>query len=290
MEPVQRKKKKPSSSSSSKGSDIIILDDNNFDKLVLKDEKNTWFIKFYAPWCGHCKAMIPDWEKLAAETKGKIKIGKVDATSQKILASRFKIQGFPSLKLFPAGTKSDSLAQSYDGPRSADELIKYAMTFYNVKIEAEQLLINEQLMESCKSGVCILAFLPHILDSKADGRNKLIKTFNEIVKASTSKPITFLWLQGGDQLELEEQLRLGFGYPALIALNMSKKRFSVHKGTFQKDSINSFINGLMTGTARLEELPQNLKEIKKTEKWNGKDFEEEKSKSTQKEKDEKDEL
>ena len=61
------------------------------------------FIKFFAPWCGHCKKLAPDWKKLATKLKGKVKIAEVDATVQTKLGSRFKIHGYPSLKFFAAG-------------------------------------------------------------------------------------------------------------------------------------------------------------------------------------------
>jgi len=84
------------------------LDDNSFDDYVYKS-KESWFVEFYAPWCGHCKKLEPEWNKLASELKGgPIKVAKVDATVATKLASRFGISGYPSIKFFPAGTSSDS--------------------------------------------------------------------------------------------------------------------------------------------------------------------------------------
>eukprot|EP00918_Siedleckia_nematoides_P088400 GHVU01194299.1.p1 GENE.GHVU01194299.1~~GHVU01194299.1.p1 ORF type:complete len:184 (-),score=38.54 GHVU01194299.1:40-591(-) len=84
-----------SSSSGGKASanDAIELTDRNFNDQLLKDEKNVWFVMFYAPWCGHCKTLKPVWDELATKVKGKAKIAKVDATKEKSTADKFQIRG-----------------------------------------------------------------------------------------------------------------------------------------------------------------------------------------------------
>jgi|Transcript_2373 protein disulfide-isomerase A6 len=69
------------SGSSSGGSDkdVVVLTDSNFDSLVYSS-KDIWMIEFYAPWCGHCKALEPEWNAAASKLKGKVKFAKVDAT------------------------------------------------------------------------------------------------------------------------------------------------------------------------------------------------------------------
>lgn len=60
-------------------------------------------IEFYAPWCGHCKKLAPEWNEAATAMKGKVKFGKVDATVEKRLASRFGVQGYPTIKYWKYG-------------------------------------------------------------------------------------------------------------------------------------------------------------------------------------------
>lgn len=115
---------KPSGSSSSSGSqnnkqgnaganaesegDVVILTEDNFDELVLKS-KEPWFLEFYAPWCGHCKNLTPEWAKLATNMKSQnVKVGKIDSTVHGKLAQRFGVSGYPTIKLMPAGATSDS--------------------------------------------------------------------------------------------------------------------------------------------------------------------------------------
>ena len=65
--------------------DVVVLTDSNFDDLVLHS-KDIWLVEFYAPWCGHCKKLEPEWNEAASKLKGQVKIGKVDATVENSLA------------------------------------------------------------------------------------------------------------------------------------------------------------------------------------------------------------
>lgn len=59
-------------------SEVVELNSNNFESTVKQDPANgLWLLKFYAPWCGHCKQMAPKLEKVAAYLEGKMAIGKV---------------------------------------------------------------------------------------------------------------------------------------------------------------------------------------------------------------------
>lgn len=90
--------------------------DSNSDKI--------WFVKFYAPWCGHCTAMKPTWENLAKDFKNDdtIKIGGVDCDNagNKALCGKYGVQGFPSLKTIVNGK-----AKAYNGARDGPALKQY---------------------------------------------------------------------------------------------------------------------------------------------------------------------
>jgi protein disulfide isomerase len=78
---------------------------------------------FYAPWCGHCKKLKPEYKAAAtqlADEGSDIKIAMVDATEEKELGSRFEVQGYPTLKFFVGGTPID-----YQGPRDQAGIVKW---------------------------------------------------------------------------------------------------------------------------------------------------------------------
>jgi len=93
---------------------VKVLVGKNFAEVALNKDKAV-FVEFYAPWCGHCKQLVPIWEELAAayEDNDKVVIAKMDSTANEI--SEVKVQSFPTLKYFPAG--SDKIVD-YNGERT----------------------------------------------------------------------------------------------------------------------------------------------------------------------------
>ena len=85
---------------------VTVLTDSNFDDLVFGQNK-AFFVEFYAPWCGHCKKLAPDWESIAELLQYDVMVAKVDATVEKGLKTRFGIKSFPTLKFFPASSHTD---------------------------------------------------------------------------------------------------------------------------------------------------------------------------------------
>jgi len=103
---------------------LVTLVGKNFDELVLKNQGDT-FIKFYAPWCGHCKSMAPAWEELADkfENDATMTIAHFDATANDMppAAKGFDYTGFPTLFWVPAGGEPIK----YEGGRTLEDWETY---------------------------------------------------------------------------------------------------------------------------------------------------------------------
>lgn len=138
-----------------------------------------------------------------------------------------------------------------------------------------QLVNDAEFREHCEHRTCILAFLPHILDGGAEARNGFLKAVDQVFKKAKAdgQPVGFMWLQGGDQFEIEEKMSLQFGFPAAVAVNIKKERYGIYRGSgFDKDSLSHFIGQMMIGRVPLQPLPKGLK-FSKSDVWDGKDGE-----------------
>lgn len=101
--------------------DVVNLSDDDFESFVNNEELS--LVKFYAPWCGHCKSLAPKYGEAASDllkAQPPIKLAKVDCTKHKEACGKFGVSGYPTLKLFRNGEASD-----YSGPREADGIVKY---------------------------------------------------------------------------------------------------------------------------------------------------------------------
>jgi protein disulfide-isomerase A6 len=101
--------------------------------------------------------------------------------------------------------------------------------------------------ETCveRVGVCILTFLPHILDSSASERNTYLDLLKDVSKSSRGKQIYFLWGQGGDYYDFEQKLNLSFGYPAIVAVSFGKKKYAVFRQSFTAPNIKNFVSSMV---------------------------------------------
>ncbi|GAB2274953.1 Protein disulfide-isomerase 2-3 [Dionaea muscipula] len=261
------------SNEKSETSASVELNSRNFDELVLKS-KELWLVEFFAPWCGHCKKLAPEWKKASNNLKGKVKLGHVNCDEEKSLMSRFNVQGFPTIMLFGADKDSPS---NYEGARTASAIESFALEQLETNVappDVTELTSQEAMEEKCGSAaICFVSFLPDILDSKAEGRNKYLEMLWSVAEKFSRSPYSFVWAASGKQSDLEKHVGVGgYGYPAMVALNLKKGAYAPLKSAFELEQIVEFVKqaGLGgKGNLPLEGTPL----IQKTEPWDGKDGE-----------------
>ena len=116
--------------------DVIVLTTDNFDKMVMQSE-DAWIVEFYAPWCGFCKSLEPEYKVAAKMLKGKVKVGKVNCDDEPNLKARFEVSGFPTIKAWEAeiGNKMDQASEEYQGGRLGYEIRDFGLTLINEELK-----------------------------------------------------------------------------------------------------------------------------------------------------------
>jgi len=116
---------------------VVKLDKNNFEE---KTKTGVAFVKFYAPWCGHCKRLAPTWEQLAQkfEAEDRVMIGHVDCTAgdniNRELCNSNGVNGFPTLNIYKDGVK----VEEYSGKRDLSQLQDFVEKHLSAKTEEKE--------------------------------------------------------------------------------------------------------------------------------------------------------
>ncbi|KAK8635616.1 hypothetical protein V6N13_004345 [Hibiscus sabdariffa] len=117
---------------STTAADVVVLTEENFNKEVGQDRGA--LVEFYAPWCGHCQKLAPEYEKLAKSFKKakSVLIGKVDCDEHKSICSKYGVQGYPTIQWFPKGSLEP---KKYEGQRTAEALTEFVNTEGGTKVK-----------------------------------------------------------------------------------------------------------------------------------------------------------
>lgn len=151
--------------------DVLVLTDADIDQALA--EFDGLLVEFYAPWCGHCKKLAPEYAKAAARLKAQdppVRIAKVDATANTEAAGKYGVQGYPTLKWFVKGLPKD-----YEGPRDEDGIVGWINKRLGPSVQVLDSLtaLNDYI---AKSHIAVVLF--------AQSGSEEAKVFEEVAKGS----------------------------------------------------------------------------------------------------------
>ena len=164
---------------------VAVLDPTNFDSFV--EGKAFTLVEFYAPWCGHCKSLAPEWAAAAKKTlklSPPVILAKVDADAHRDLAERFGISGYPTIKIFKDGTPEE-----YEGPREAKGIVGFIKEALGITAGSVQRLKAADEVEALKAetGFLLLGLFREPVKASA-----IFKVFTEVASelpSYTHKPV-----------------------------------------------------------------------------------------------------
>merc|ERR1712232_869527 len=159
---------------------VYVLTPENFDAWIETQEHA--IVEFYAPWCGHCQSLAPEWAAAAAKTrklKPAVPLAKVDAEAHASLAKRFDVSGYPTIKTFKKG-----VAEEYDGPREAKGIVVFAKKFAGITGSPNSVLkiqAAEDAKEIISSSAALIAIFREPVAASA-----MFKVFSEVASELSS--------------------------------------------------------------------------------------------------------
>ncbi|XP_053409901.1 protein disulfide-isomerase A4 isoform X2 [Nycticebus coucang] len=246
---------------------VLVLNDANFDNFVA--DKDTVLLEFYAPWCGHCKQFAPEYEKIASVLKDNdppIAVAKIDATSASMLASRFDVSGYPTIKILKKGQAVD-----YEGSRTQEEIVakvrEVSQPNWTPPPEVTLVLTKENFDEVVNDADIILVefYAPCLLLAGVDTARNLPLNMRRLPRSSASAPLRFPW-QKSMPLQKQTWPRGIVDYMVEQSGPPSKEILTLKQvQDFQKDGDDVIIIGVFKGESdpayqQYQDAANNLRE------------------------------
>ncbi|XP_062015162.1 protein disulfide isomerase-like 1-4 [Rosa rugosa] len=204
--------------------DVVVLKGANFSETI---KKNRFvLVEFYAPWCGHCQALAPEYAAAATELKGgDVVLAKIDATEENELSQEYDVQGFPTIFFF-----SDGVHKPYTGQRTKEAIVtwikkKTGPGISNVTTveDAERILTSETKF--------VLGFLNSLVGPESDELAAASRLEDDVNFYQTVDP------KVAKLFHIDSEAKR----PALVLIKKEDEKLSYFAGKFDKSAIAEFV-------------------------------------------------
>ncbi|KAL6203030.1 hypothetical protein ACLB2K_026734 [Fragaria x ananassa] len=204
--------------------DVVVLKGANFSETI---KKNRFvLVEFYAPWCGHCQALAPEYAAAATELKGgDVILAKVDATEENELSQEYDVQGFPTIFFF-----SDGVHKPYTGQRTKEAIVtwikkKTGPGIANVTTveDAERILTSETKF--------VVGFLNSLVGPESDELSAASRLEDDVNFYQTVDP------KVAKLFHIDSDVKR----PALVLIKKEDEKLSHFVSKFDKSAIAEFV-------------------------------------------------
>ncbi|KAI5059070.1 hypothetical protein GOP47_0025389 [Adiantum capillus-veneris] len=206
--------------------DVVVLTESNFSTFL--DANRFTMVEFYAPWCGHCQSLAPEYAAAATELltySVPVPLAKVDATEYPDLAQKYEVEGFPTILFFVNGKP-----KPYSYHRNREAIVTWVKKRVGPAV-AKVVSINDAETILASGSTVVVAFFEKLAGPE-------VEEFT--VAAQQEDDVLFYQIESQEIMEAFSFPKAAKA-PALVLLKNASERVVFYDGIFKKDSLSEFI-------------------------------------------------